>query len=95
MHAAGLISLWHFLVNDAAAGGHPLNVARVDGAAVADAVSVLDAAGEDVGNRFDPAMGMPRKPGEVVGGVVVPEVVEQKKGIEVCRLAETRTRDFG
>ena len=88
VHAAVGIALGHFLVDDAAAGGHPLDVAGGDGAAVAHAVAVLDGAGEDVGDGFDAAMRMPGEAGEVIVGNVVAEIVEQEEGIEVGGVAE-------
>ena len=66
MHAPVRVALGHLLVEDAAAGGHPLHVAGAEVAAVAEAVAVRDRAGEDVGDRLDAAMRMPREPGEVV-----------------------------
>ena len=75
-------------MDDAAAGGHPLDVAGGDGAAVAHAVAVLHGSGEDVGDGLDAAMRMPGKAGEIVLGNVVAEVVEQQEGIEVGRVAE-------
>src|SRR5262249_5801592 len=72
--AAG-VSLRHLLVQDAAAGGHPLDVAGAETAAVAEAVAVRDGPGEHVGDRLDAAVRVPRKAGEIVGGRVVPEVV--------------------
>ena len=88
VHAAGVVALGHFLVDDAAAGGHPLDVAGGDGAVVAHAVAVLDGAGEDVGDGFDAAMRMPGEAGEVVVGDVVAEIVEEEEGIEVGGVAE-------
>ena len=88
MHAAGVVALGHFLVDDAAAGRHPLDVAGGDGAVVAHAVAVLHGAGEDVGDGFDAAMGMPGEAGQVIGGDIVAEIVEEKKGIEVGGVAE-------
>ena len=88
VHAAGLVAFGHFLVDDAAAGGHPLDVAGVDGAVVAHAVAVFDVAGEDVGDGFDAAMGVPGEAGEVVVGDVVAEVVEEEEGVEVGGVAE-------
>src|SRR5688572_16287662 len=72
----------------AAAGGHPLDVARPHLALVAEAVAVLDRAGKDVGDRLDAAVRMPREPGHVVVRPVVAEVVEQQEGIELARSAE-------
>ena len=77
VHAAGRIALGHFLMDDAAAGGHPLHVAGGDGAVVAHAVAVFDGAGEDVGDGLDAAMRMPGEAGEIVFGDVVAEIVEQ------------------
>src|SRR5262245_60062233 len=88
MHAALFVALRHLLMEDAAAGRHPLDVTRAEAAAVAKAVAVLDVAGEYVGDRFDPAMRMPRKPGKVIARVVVPKVVQQEKRIELARIAE-------
>ena len=88
VHAAGRVALGHFLVDDAAAGGHPLDVAGGDGAVVAHAVAVLDGAGEHVGDGLDAAMRMPGEAGEVVLGDVVAEVVEQEERIEVGGVAE-------
>ena len=58
--------LRHLLVQDAAAGRHPLHVAGAEAAAVAEAVAVLDGPGEHVGDRLDAAVRMPREPGEIV-----------------------------
>ena len=60
------VALGHLLVQDAAAGGHPLHVARGHLALVAEAVAVLDGAGEHVGDRFDAAVRMPRESGQVI-----------------------------
>ena len=70
-------------MHDAAAGGHPLDVAGADGARVAHAVAVVDLAGEHVGHRLDAAVRMPREPGQVVVRVTRFEVVEQQERIEV------------
>jgi hypothetical protein len=75
-------------MDDAAAGGHPLHVARAERALVAEAVAVLDVAGEDVGDRLDAAVWVPREAFEVVLRHVVAEVVEKKEGIEVAGIAE-------
>src|SRR5687767_14869272 len=76
-------------MEDAAAGRHPLHVAGAHAAAIAQAVPVLDRAGEDVGDRLHAAMRVPRKPRDVVVGVVVAEIVEQEKRIEVGGVAKT------
>src|SRR5205823_3366252 len=65
VHAAGGVALGHFLVDDAAAGGHPLDFAGADGALVSEAVGVVNGAGEDVGDGFDAAVRVPGEAGEV------------------------------
>src|SRR5690348_12937645 len=88
MHASGGIALRHLLVNDAAAGGHPLHVAGGDCATIAHAVAVLDGSGEDVRNGFDSTVRMPRKSREVILGDVIPEVVQKKERIELVGVTE-------
>ncbi len=88
MHPAKLVALGHLLVDDAAAGRHPLHVAGGDGAVVAHAVAVFDGAGENVGDGLDAAMRVPGKAVEVVLRDVVAEVVEQEERIEVVGVAE-------
>ena len=88
VHAPARVALRHFLMQDAAAGGHPLHVAGAERAVVAEAVAVVDRAGEHVGDGLDAAMGMPREAGAVVLGTVVAEIVEQEERIELAGLAE-------
>ena len=83
------VALGHLLVNDAAASGHPLHVARRDYTAVAQAVAVFDVAAQDVGDGLDPAMGMPGESLEEVLGLVRAKVVEKKKRIAEVRVAES------
>src|SRR5215475_6710926 len=90
MHAAGLITLGHLLVDDSPAGSHPLNVARADGAPIAHTVAVFHGAGEDVGDGFYAAVRMPREPSEVILGNVVAKVVEEEKRIKVGCVAESK-----
>ena len=88
MHPAPRVAAGHLLMHDAAASRHPLHVAGAEGPAVAEAVAVLDRARQHVGDRLDAAVRMPRKPGEVVVGAVVAEVVEQQEGIEIGGVPE-------
>ena len=88
VHPSLRVALRHLLVHDAAARRHPLHVAGAEVAAVAEAVAMLDVAGEHVGDGLDPAVGMPRKAGEIVVRAVVAEVVEQEERIELRRVAE-------
>ena len=75
VHPPPRVALGHLLVENAAPGGHPLHVARAQRPTVAQAVSVRDAAREDVRDRFDPAVRVPREAREVVLRVLVAEVV--------------------
>ena len=50
---------------------------------------MIDGAGEDVGDRFDAAMRMPREPREEILGTLVAEIVEEKEGIELAGFAES------
>ena len=88
MHAALGVALRHFLMQDAAAGGHPLHVAGAEIAAIAEAVAVLDGTGQHISNGLDAAMRMPRKPGAVIFRPVVAEIVQQQERIEFARVAE-------
>ena len=88
MHAALRVALRHLLVNDAAPGGHPLHVAGAEVAAVAQAVAVLDVAGQHIGDGLDAAVRVPGKAGAVLVGTVVAEIVEQQEGVEFRGVAE-------
>src|SRR5438874_1205109 len=91
MHLAQGIAFGHLLVNDAAAGGHPLNVPRADGSVVADAVRMLDRSSQDVRDRLDSSVWMPRETSQVIAGNVIPEIVQEKKGIEIRGVAKTKS----
>ncbi len=88
MHAALRVALRHLLVHDAAARGHPLDVAGAEAAAISQTVAVRNASGKHVRDRFDAAVRMPWKPGEKILGVLVAEVVKEQKWIEFRRIAE-------
>src|SRR5579871_138508 len=75
-------------MQDAAAGRHPLHIPSGHLAFVSQAVAVFDGAGENIGDGLDSAMGMPGKSCPVVVRVIVAEIIQQKKGIELFRLAE-------
>ncbi len=61
MHPSGMIALRHLLMNDAAAGRHPLHIAGVDHAVVADTVPVRHGSGQRVSDRLDSPVWMPRE----------------------------------
>src|SRR5262249_43123 len=88
VHAACLVALRHFLVNDAAAGCHPLDVPGTDRSAVTQTVAMFHRAGKHVGDCFDAAMRVPRKAGQVILRNIVSEIIQQKGGIVIGRLAE-------
>ena len=88
VHAPLRVALRHFLMQDAAAGGHPLHVACAHLTLVAEAVAVLDGAGEHIGDGLDAAVRMPGKAGAVVIGVVVAEIIEQQERVELAGRAE-------
>src|SRR6202043_3548751 len=88
VHPAVRITLRHLLVDDAAPGGHPLDLAGADRAAVADAVAVLHRAREDISDRLDPAVRMPWEAGQVIRRPVITEIVEQEERIELARVPE-------
>ena len=69
-------------MNDAATGGHPLHVAGAQAPLVALVVAVAHGARQHVGHRLDPAMGVIGEAGDVVGGIVRAELVQQQKGVE-------------
>ena len=88
MHSAQQVAFGHFLVDDAPARRHPLNIAGSDGAVVSHAIAVLDRSGEHIGDRFDAAMRMPRKPRQVIVRNIIAEIIEQQERVEVRRVAE-------
>ncbi len=63
VHPARRVAVRHLLVEDAAAGGHPLHVAGTERALVAQAVGVVDRAGQHVGDGLDAAVRVPGEAG--------------------------------
>ena len=82
----------HLLMHDAAARGHPLHVAGAEHALVAEAVAVIDLAGQDIGDRLDAAMRMPGEAGLVLVGIVVAEIVQQQERIELLVSPKPKAR---
>ena len=68
--------LRHLLVQDSAAGSHPLHVSGGHTTLVAQAVAVRNLAGQHVGDGLDSPVGMPGKSGQIVCWTVVAEVVQ-------------------
>ena len=76
-------------MQDATPSGHPLHIAGRHLAFVAKAVAVFDGAGEDIGDRLNAAVRMPRKSRQIICWILIAKIVQQKKGIEFFRLAKT------
>ena len=88
MHLANRITLRHFLVDDALACCHPLYVACADGAMIAQAVGVLDGAGQNVGDGLDATVRVPGKTGQIILWNVIAEIVQQQERVELGGVAE-------
>jgi hypothetical protein len=88
MHLAELISFRHFLVNNAPARRHPLDITRPDSAAVTQTIPVLNGAGQDVGDGLDAPVRVPGKAGEVILRHIVSEIIQEQERIEIGRVAE-------
>src|SRR5690242_14911443 len=89
MHPARRVTFRHFLMDDAAACRHPLDIAGRDSAAVAHAIAVLHGSSEHVRDGLNPAVGVPREPRQIVLGNVITEVIEKEKRVEVGCVAES------
>src|ERR1700736_76233 len=89
MHPSRLVPFRHLLMDDAASGGHPLDVARGNSAMIAHAIAVFHGSCQDVCYCLDSAMRVPRKTRQIVLGNVIAEVVEKKKRVEVGGVAES------
>jgi len=88
VHPALGIALRHFLVDDAAPRGHPLDVASRNGATVTHAVAMLYRAREHVSNGFNTAVRVPRETRQIFLWNIVTEIVEQQERIEIGGVAE-------
>jgi hypothetical protein len=88
MHLADLVALGHFLVNDASACRHPLDIARPNSAAVSQTIRMFDGAGQDVRDGLDTPVRVPGKAGEVVIRNIIPEVIKQQEWVELQGIAK-------
>jgi hypothetical protein len=88
MHAPLRVALRHLLVENTAAGRHPLHVTGAQIAAIAEAVTMLDIAGEHIGDCLNAAVGMPRETGLVVFGTIVAEIIQQQERVGFAGFAE-------
>ena len=85
-HGAGGAHLRHLLVDDAAAGGHPLHIPGADGPLVAHAVAMFHQPFQHVGDGLDAAVRMPGESGQVLVRVGGMEIVQHQEGIELRHL---------
>jgi hypothetical protein len=85
-----MIILWHLLVDDAATRGHPLHIPHTNYAAVTYAVPMCHRSSQNISNRLDSPMQMPREPGEIVLWNVVAEIVEQEEGIKLLCVSKAK-----
>lgn len=69
-----MIAFWHLVMDHAASYRHPLHVAGRD---------------EDIGDRLDTAVRVPREACQIVPWYFIAKVVEKKKQIEVRGVVET------
>jgi hypothetical protein len=90
MHPSIRIAFRHFLMDDTSPGCHPLDVAGSDHTMIAHAVTMFYRAGQHIGDRFDPSMGMPGKTCQVIIRIFIPEVIEQKKWIKLRGVAKSK-----
>jgi len=88
VHSPSRIPHRHLVVENATAGRHPLDIPPTQHAAVPETVGMLDRTGQDIGDRFDAAVGMPGKTGAIRCRIVVPEVIEQQEGIGLGGVAK-------
>src|SRR4051794_20692397 len=84
-----MIAERHFLMDNAAARGHPLHVTRRDGSAIAHTVTMLHSAGEYVGDGLNAAMRMPGKARKVILRNIIAKIIQQQKRIEVFGITES------
>ncbi len=88
MHAPVRVTLRHFLVQDAAAGSHPLHIAGRELAAIAQTVAMIDGSCENIGDGLDAAMRVPGKTGAIIFRAIVAKIVEQQERIEFAGVSE-------
>src|SRR6185312_14720637 len=90
VHSALSVALGHLLMQNAAAGRHPLHISGSHLALVAETIAVLHRTREHVGDGLDAAMRMPGKTGEIVPGILVPEIIQQQERVEVFGFSEPK-----
>ena len=81
-------------MDDAVRGRHPLNIARAEIAAVAEAVLVPHVPVEHVRDGFESAMRVRRKARDVIVGIVRIELVEHQERVDtqIARAAQAASQ---
>ena len=52
---------------------------------------MIDRSGQHIGDRLDPAVGMPRKAAQVIVGLLTAKVVEQQERVHALGVAKAET----
>jgi hypothetical protein len=86
VHATLVIPLRHLLVDDAAAGRHPLHIPRCNYSAVAQAVAMVHFSSQDICDGFNAPMRMPGEALQIVGGVIAAKIIQEEEGVELGHL---------
>ncbi len=76
VHSPRRIPARHLLVNNSPPRCHPLHVPCPQLALVPQAVPMLHRPRQNIGDRLNPAMRMPRKPRQIIRRNVIPKIVE-------------------
>jgi hypothetical protein len=82
--------MWHLLVDDPAAGGHPLYCPFAKRPAVPKTVAVIHTAGKHIGHGLYSAMRVPWETCLVVLAAITSKVVEEQKRIGGVGVAKTK-----
>src|ERR1700716_1149139 len=90
MHPPARIALRHLLMHDAAARRHPLHTAGAEAPCVAEAVAMINRAGQHVRDGFNPAVGLPGETLQKILRTLVADVAAQGEWIELPRVAEAK-----
>ncbi len=77
----------HFLVDDAAAGRHPLHIAGVDHARIPHRIAMLHVSIQQVGDRLNAAVRVPGEASLELGGVIPAEIIEKEERVKCAALA--------
>jgi hypothetical protein len=86
VYATLVIPLRHLLVDDAAAGRHPLHIPRCNYSAVAQAVAMVHFSSYDICDGFNATMRMPGEALQIVGGVIAAKIIQEEEGVELGHL---------